>query len=526
MAFLTDVSLGYLVFNLFPDFFSRAYKILNLGDTIATHFGDFSGQVYFIFIPIFLVRVCSTLLLGVSFGQFFCGIRGEGRGFLTRLAGVGRVFLELITMPLFILELPPLWKKRTLGEVLTATRLVSKGGGLLFRFVGFPILPIVAVLSPLLQSLTSSGMTKISFSHQNLDNALDLQRIAAERTMDTHKKVLYSSNYFRMQTDAYLEDGRFILLPSIEVIKRKKQKKIKPFLTIYDTLENKVATLTIKRTLPFLSLLKKGENGNPIFKYYYPKLYKDLNKKLSHDKRISYEYHYGKEGLLSIDTRREISLLVGDALNIGSSNIWIHSITKGPFVRGYFDLRQALFSIVGAEVPPTIELISLGNRKFLRFHQEYPHQRFPVQESLVSIGTHNALVFEWLSEAESKKSREEFIKRFFARTQWYFDFKDIFPFPQNGEKFNIFHVMDYFLREDLLSGQRRPLENFIIEYYSKMVAAALETKNSKLQKILLVDLERYQMVVDIVELEISKSFLQQTYALQTKLLSVSDKRLR
>ena len=73
-------------------------------------------------------QIVSNLIVGVSLSQFMFGIRVKGNPFLIRIMGIFRSLLAVILGPFLMFDLPCLFTRRTLKEIMTLTVLQSVGG--------------------------------------------------------------------------------------------------------------------------------------------------------------------------------------------------------------------------------------------------------------------------------------------------------------------------------------------------------------------------------------------------------------
>jgi hypothetical protein len=112
------------------------------------------------------LRFVSTLILGVSFSEFFLGLKSIGNPIWARVGGALRVLIGLITGPFVIFDVPALVSRRTFKEFLTFTHVALRGKIL---FVALVLIYIPACLALFLVSPMFQGFdfpAPVRFSDQ------------------------------------------------------------------------------------------------------------------------------------------------------------------------------------------------------------------------------------------------------------------------------------------------------------------------------------------------------------------------
>ena len=466
-------------------------------------------------VPTFLVRFYGTLLLGVSPGQRLCSLEVVGGGIRARLLGAVRVSSEIVGIPLFfIFQFPLVWGQKSWGERISGTHIVLKSQvSLPVQLLMVTTFIVISLLIPLLKYFTFSERLEVSFFRQGV-------RIAGS-SGNVPVNNIYSSNRFRFQTRSILNEDRFILLPDFELIKIRNKKKIKPFLIIYDRHNKKVGRFKIAGQIALLSILEKGGWGNPLFRYHYPMISKLLAQDRKNYARVPYLEKYDGNPLIDVRTQKEIEVFMVDALNTDFSKMWIHLITKGPFARGYWEVRRDLMGLIQREVRPEIFLFSLGDQRFLRFRQVYSILENPLRDIYIPIGTGNAMIFRSVWEEGASEMEEIFLKEFFYSTKWYFDFDNIFSFPVDGNRLTPFHIMDYFTEQSIDEDQRKTLEDYLLKFCYLVSKKVVEEKDNKLEALLLDIFDRYRFIARTEHVGVRKEFVARLKLIQ-KALKLQD----
>lgn len=202
-AFILDMIIGirlslYLIEIDAMDFFSPLVDFINFSfdfvfnlhpDTayIATHLIGFSSY----FVGYLLVRILGNLLFGASPGQLMIGCWNDGNFAIKRVLGPIREILGFVLAPLIVFDLPALFSKKTVKEMLTMTGLecYNKTLSYVLALTLIPTAIILGFFSPLF--LQDFSKTEVSFS-------ADSQKIQISQSLSSAKTT--GSNFFRLNT--------------------------------------------------------------------------------------------------------------------------------------------------------------------------------------------------------------------------------------------------------------------------------------------------------------------------------------
>jgi hypothetical protein len=242
-----------------------------------------------------------------------------------------------------------------------------------------------------------------------------------------------------------------------------------------------------------------GKKGNPLFKSNYPELFKILNEDRSLYEKKTYDSNYNKRTLVNKLAGDQIESLIQTSFELSYSSMGRHILRKGPFIRGYVEVRNRLLSIVKKGAVPEVDIIQMGAHKFLRFQQKLSKDRpgqKPYLETLLPISTHNALLFEfgWNKEIQDAISRRDFRESFFGVVDWYFDYKNIFNYPTDIEDFKPVQILDYFTKSTLKENEQKLLEKYVHQYYSQISQKSFLKKDDKLKNLLISCINRLYLV--------------------------------
>jgi hypothetical protein len=531
MAFLADLAFAYIGFYTLLSFQVYERKYLSLSRMIGMKFDLSSGAeglylsqgiatVIFVFAIYLLLRFYMTLILGVSLSQWLLGLRGIGTKSWKRIGGGARVVLEAFLSPLLIFDFFLLFKRPSLKESLSHTRVYNKGGklSLYLGLVWVSALLLFSTVSPLLEGLKLVDGIVLNPVTENLD-------LKDEGSLKDFKE--YSSNRFKFKSLSSLSKGRFIFLPSFEFIKRgANNPKINAYLTVYDKETNVDALIKVEQRFSLIKLLEGGKIGNPFFSSQFPSLAKGILEPRESFFKRKYQASYGTDKILRPKMRLEMERLIRASLSLGSSTLIGHLLTFGPFYRGFVKVRSSLLKKALNGVPPEIDFGKIGNYKFLRYKQLFEENIIldkKMVETYLPIETNNsvALRFYWGGGLQSALSRKNFRKSFLQGTLWYFDYFNMFEYPKRSDDINSLTVFDHFIKKSLTAAEREMMEEAVYRIYFKTARRALQAEDNKLQDLLFDNLNRLFLVAAHLNKETKKRYYSEKFLVHLKDLRIS-----
>ncbi|MCO4794791.1 MAG: hypothetical protein KC493_13815 [Bacteriovoracaceae bacterium] len=466
--------------------------------------GSAEGQVYaeglstliFVFGLYLAIRFYGSLILGVSFSQWLLGLRAVGDPTWKRIGAGGRVVLEAILGPLLIGDLLLLVKKPSLKESLSHTRIITTQSkfSLYAGLIWVPCLLVFSTVSPLFKGLSLMQEIVVNPVKENLN-------LKGQGSFEGFTN--FKSNRFKFWALNSLADDRFMLLPNFEVVKEGSSKKIKPYLWLYDRKTHKDAYIKIEERFSLLSLLENAKLGNPLFKKQFPNLFQALNQKREIYLKRKYEKDFGSNKILSEKVSLEIQDLVYKSLSLGSGNLIGHVFAEGPFIRGFVAVRDKIIEKSFKGAVPEIDFGKIGNQNFLRFKQLFEQKVFlekRMVETYIPLETNNSLTlrFYWSEDIKSALARKNFRETFLQSIVWYFDYYNIFGFPDKSDEINSLTVLDHFTKTNLNKEQREKLEEAIFRNYFKYGRRAVQKKDDVLADILYSNLNRLYLVSNYI----------------------------
>lgn len=517
MAFLIDFSVTYVALSFLRSFEVHYNKWLGnvaiVLKLIRTYYPEIDkiDLLYIDYILLFFcLKILTTFILSVSFGQFVMGQRSENGFIYSRFGGILRVLLSLVTLPTLLLELPIIFGRRSFKEIITLTSVYQKSRFPLFGFILFVPIIYLSFASPLLENLYyAKGVAKADF--YKVEDKFDKK--------NSHEYRHLTSNKFSFKTFTNLANNRFLLIPTYSMEKNKGTLRIRPYLEIYDQKNKTFGRFKYMKKFSLLSTLEEGQIENPLYRKVYPYLTLALkDKKRSPQKYREKSTQRDEDNLnllFSDNTNRDVRDFVEEAFSLNLINYGQHAIKRGPFIRGHVLVRNAILKMTGNSDPESIGIVQMGKlSNFLSLVQKQTDlkgQNLKHVEDWFSLGSENARYYQlsWDDGPSGEKSAREFKKTFFFTIKWFWDYKDVFQFPEDEKQMSAFSIIDFYNSSHLTKDQRSTLGNFTYHYYFDLAKNAMETNDKPLQRKIESNIGR---LIDIARLR--KSDLGNAYSLK------------
>ncbi len=458
-----------------------------------SHF-DFTPLYFKVVLFFFLLtqwRFFFTFLFGESLGQWFMGIQGTGSALWKRLGGGVRVQLELLFLPLFFLaDLPCLFARRGLKEILSLTSLQAKGQ-LRFFFSFFFVLPFsicLAIISPAL--FDETFIIGLPFTENSI-SGLELNEKS-----DFSKYTTYQSSAFHFSTLSSLSSKRFELIPSYTVEKQNGSLVITPLVYFYDQQQDQIISLSKFSEEEWYPILCLARQENPLFFARYPELGVALAKDKIIYKRRAYRSEYGNKLILSAPIVEQVKSLIDSSLSLRLKNVSDHVLGQGPFLKGHMALRQRILSVLDLEQIDKIQSSLIGDQHFLVLSGKtlLNDGAKELRQYLWGIDSFNPVLLK-LSVAEGgESSLVDLRNEFFSSATWFFDYNEVFRPPLRYQDVDPLGALDLLGAEWLKPEVRKMVEDFLYHHYFDLCKIAVEKNNQKLKDVLLSALNRQTIV--------------------------------
>ncbi|MBG07778.1 MAG: hypothetical protein CME68_03410 [Halobacteriovoraceae bacterium] len=511
LAVVFDFCLAFALFSFFSkfellnDFYKEIHKaILTLNLFDKYQFLNHTLPLVCLNLTLFFIfRFWTTLIFGVSLSQFILGLRGGVSGLWDRIGGSIRVLFEFLLLPLFLFEFICIFRIRTLKEFLTYTHVVDRDPKVpIVRIVIIaPIILLIMFVSPLYNN-PSIALNK------EIKVLSEIKEMRVKKRKVKIPKKYYASNSYKFSSLSSLGDGRFIIFPSFDILKKGKIRTVVPFFTIYDSDSKTSGSWRVESKLDLFELFDRIKGMQPLFTKNYPNLSSALEK----ERKLFFirEYDSGRENksLMDSKTLGEIQKYTEISFNLQLRTIHNHMLKWGPFLGGYVLFKEKIMDFVQPHESSRVDQVKFGNAVFLRLRQNLSEKTFlkgEWRETLINLSSPNSFIFilNWTGDFSPKKSLSDFYKEFLIPARWYFDYKELFAFPLKIQNMKPFHVADYYTKKQLPPLKRELLESYILKYaFSLAKENLLSRKTDFVLKELLA--KHVQRMIDVGKLRNQK----------------------
>jgi pSer/pThr/pTyr-binding forkhead associated (FHA) protein len=281
-------------------------------------------------------RLMTTLLFGVTVGSWMGGVRAYGNGLWKRVGGVLREILGTVFHPFVIADLPTLFSRRSLQELLTFTHLYSpsKGAVLILWLMSFPILVAMMLVSPIFSGFEMP--VPITFNEST-------NRQKKTKEAEAVTPVVHSSNWFGIRFSLAPESWR--VLPRFSWTQKGKSRSLVPSLVFYHQ-GGTTVPLMLEQTFSWPDLLNLALAHNPPMQSSFPSLWSYAQS--SKVKRGSViQFQPNTQDRLKLQA--ELQELLKVTFAITPETIVDHALAYGPLFKGPMEFRRAIVSLLKAE---------------------------------------------------------------------------------------------------------------------------------------------------------------------------------
>lgn len=487
VAVLADLILAYTIYVVFFPFdeFRAFLEFIPglLGETLDVNWSDlwqaFSQDYGFLvemtqdlfkfmsdtfhFGPLFLVfillRLISTLLLGVSVSEFVLGVKADGNGIWKRIGGVLRVLVGVITGPFLIFDLPAVISRRTLKEFLTFTKTYSdsKFVAIVHTLLYLPILVVLALAAPLFQGFDVPESILVN------DKIERRMKAANQDEASTKLEVTQSSRFFNLELR--YDPNEVDILPDLKFYGVKNKLNFRPRAIFYHKDIQRPVQMELYKTFDFKELLGLGMKGNFFLYEQYPQIYNFVFSGLENNPAFKIQKGEAIENKFA----DEFIMFTKTAFELSSANALEMMQSSTPLVKGLMDYKTSFMALLEYKDFSEIGFIKIGNVTFLKV--SYPKQRpfdliIPIVRGEGKIYKVSFDKRENLSEISSK-----FYKYTLYESNWLPD-----NFPAVGEAMTPFEAIDFFTtqlnKQEISPANAQALYGYYFEQSAKVLGRA------------------------------------------------------
>lgn len=393
---------------------------------------------YFPLLVVFvLLRLLSSLLLGVTFSEYFLGIRPTGNPLWARIGGLLRSILGLFTWPFLIFDLPAILSRRTFKEIVTFTNITipSKFIAILGFLFYIPAVLIFVLISPLMEGLEPPEAVLVN---DRIDSRVKVRPIleggapaAQAQKVKDHSEVL--------ELDLEYDASELSIFPDFDFLGKKSKINFKNVLSFYQRDIQSEVQFQVLKTFDLKQLLGYGLKGNIFLYDKYPELYNFVygpaDKSGSFKKVLNSKAHAKFANEFITFTKTAFSLSIDNALELAQ--------TETPYLKGFVDFKSAFFALIEYKDYNEIGFVKIGDQLFMRV--TYAKQKpFDLIIPLMK-GQGRIIKVTYAKKEGANTSSSKFYKFNLNKTKW------VPEIPALDNSISALKVFDMFSSQDVKS---------------------------------------------------------------------------
>lgn len=279
---------------------------------------------------IYLIRWSTTIILGTSIGQRLIGLGSEEGPLKKRINGFLRELLGFFLAPFILFDLPALFGKRTLKELVTRTRISTPGVfvSMFLSMILIPFLGILFMISPLIKGLET------------------LSPVITKKSQSIGKPWMYKEPVYASSLKIkYEESSEIVDLPFFEIELRDNKRFLTSGITYLDLKTGSYLNLKKVKEFSMFSVLKEYIDLNYFSRFFEPYLYKrirEMGSTTDSFKRVSDK--------LSKSLIEDLNGVFLNAYELDARRLVSHIVSAGPMLAGHRDFREKLDTVLEKQV--------------------------------------------------------------------------------------------------------------------------------------------------------------------------------
>lgn len=303
------------------------------------------------------LRLMWTLVFGISLGYFMAGIRSQDNPVWKRAGGFIREVVGLVTFPLVIFDLPALFSRRTLKEVLTLTTVStpSKGSVLVSLVLFVPLSLVALTLSPF--------VTGLDFPEPIQYSELQAHKKRAKNKPVEVVRVEMGSTWFG--ANFKVNTAQWWVLPRFTWSQNDGKASLTPSL-IFHGQGGASVPIVLSRRFEWSYLVGPIFSHNIIAHRTYPVTWKMIEStKINADSALSYRPTDADKNKFSL----EVQDIIRSMFKLTPETLMDHVQTYGPFIKGYLQAREQFLALTEADGQGAWNSITIGKTPVLIYEK-------------------------------------------------------------------------------------------------------------------------------------------------------------
>lgn len=488
------------------------------------------AQSFFPFLTLyFLLRLVSALLTGVSPAQFLMGLKSHSNPIWARVGGALRTLLEALFGPFIIFDLPALFSKRTLKEVITFTTLSSRNNMLRFfgAFVAIPCIFVLMLISPMFNNLEYLEHGA-NFSEMNLvpkknkrKKRRNIEEVQTKEDNGPKTKEYQIQSELFLFNNNYTENDEILLIPDWQIEIQNKKKMVIPSFHAANANDSAQGEFRIFKLFDLNSVISVFENGNPLAFYYYPSI-----TKWTHNKDVPNLKHNPNDIKLTTNQTAELEVLFERSFKLDLDHVKDLIIEQGPFIKGMMDVRQRIQDLLEVSHISEVQLYKIGKSSFLLIKGDSDSTHF-----IIPLNFSYGVIYRISWKAPGPRGNEfiqDFYRDFASNIEPRGVVRDVKHFAEDSVTLNFqspMAILDLFFSKTMSNKEREIYNQYFYNYYYDLGTRALKGGEKKTIELVVKSLKRFQdMTVYLKKTdETSKIKLQTDIANLSNALNSIDK---
>lgn len=412
-------------------------------------------------------RLLFTLLFGVSLSELMLGVRSAGNAVWSRLGGLLRVIIGLVTWPFLIFDLPSVVSRRTFKEVLTFTQtyVPSKFISILGIIFYLPLLVAATAFSPLFQGLETPEPI---FVNDKLDQRVRVKVAEGETASDETAVGSVLEKSEALHVGISYKDAELSLFPSFKFQGGGNKLRVKSGLVFYQKELQRYAEFEVMKNFDFKQLLGIGMKGNIFLYEKYPEIYNYVYQ--ADDVNIAFKKTTDEKAQFKF--ANEVMAFTKSALSLSAENAIDFIQTESPILKGIIDFKSSFLSLIEYKDFSAIGFIKIGNVIFMKI--SYQKQRpFDLLIPLIK-GPGRIYKVTFDKKENSGASSNKLYKFDLHDTDWISDVK-----RERGEVLTALEVYDLFSGDTYMTLLESPDKvQALYAYYYETSASVIKRGDS------------------------------------------------
>lgn len=458
-AFILDMILGvrlslFLIEKDAMDLFSPVTEFINFSFDFVFNLHPETAQLSeqlisfsSYFVGYLILRILGNLIFGVSPGQLLIGCWNDGNFTVKRLLGPVRELLGFVLAPLVVFDLPSLFSKKTVKEMLTMTGLECYNKTLSY-VLAMTIIPasfLLAFFSPLILQPMDSSLVAIS---------PESQKIKVHESISSAKTV--GSNFFRIES-SWSNTMYTTYLNFKQVANKDKNKVYVPRITFIPVDPNSHLLVRLERKKEFIWNDQLEE---------IVKMYPVLNNRFSQLQQL--------KGKKTNEFSSQLKQIVQDSFELNTDNLVNFVVNYGPYIDPFLKFKNRLSKYFQGEIE-SVEFWKNADSEFMLVSTKSADVAGRWREFyILPLTQHKTFIYQCSYIKGTYPKSKNIMKQFFALAK-ILDKPTVHMKEWKGSELISSELLDFYSLKSLTEQEKAIMSPFIYRYYWNIAKLATDS---------------------------------------------------